>query len=472
MTSTAGRRAAAISTWAKAELARRQLLDFCERADRQYKTPAHVRAIAAMLEDVEAGRRSRVIVLVPPRHGKSRLLQLFTAWYLGRNPERNVVTCSHGQELADRNSRLSRACLEDDRWPFTTKLSSESSAVHRWNTTGGGGLFAVGAGGGITGRGADVLILDDLQHDAGTDAERESTWRWFAEVAVPRLEPGGAVVVIATRWHEDDLVGRLLAAEDGAQWDLLSLPAIALADDPIGRDVGAPLWPERFGAAELERRRIAMGSRAFEAQFNQNPLPATGNLFQRAWLRGYTSLPAMRHTVLSLDAASKVSSTNDYSVLLTAATDGVMYCVLDVVRGRWEFPQLRDQVMTAHSRFHPNAVVIEDASAGVGLAQELQQETNLPILPVPARASKISRAEGVAPLFEAGKVALPQPALGLAWLDDFETELLRFPNGKHDDQVDALVLALMKLRDMAHSSLPAPAGVVRNPLRSWRSLYR
>jgi predicted phage terminase large subunit-like protein len=470
MTSTAGKRTAAISTWAKAELARRQLLDFCQRLDRQYKTPAHVRASAALLEDVEAGRRSRVIVLEPPRHGKSRLLQLFTAWYLGRNPERNVVTCSHGQELADRNSRLSRACLEDDRWPFATKLSAESSAVHRWNTRDGGGLFAVGAGGGITGRGADVLILDDLQHDAGSDTERESTWRWYAEVAVPRLEPGAAVVVIATRWHEDDLVGRMLAAEDGAEWKLLSLPAIATANDPIGRPMGAPLWPERFGAVELESRRVAMGSRAFEAQFNQNPLPATGNLFQRAWLHGYETLPAMRHTVLALDAASKVSSKNDYSVLLTAGTDGVRYFVIDVVRGRWEFPQLRDQLLSAYSHHRPNAIIIEDASAGVGLAQELQQETNLPIIPVPARGSKISRAEGVAPLFEAGKVAVPQPALGLPWLEEFETELLRFPNGKHDDQVDAVVLALTRLRELATTSID-PVCVSVNPAPRRQSMW-
>jgi predicted phage terminase large subunit-like protein len=470
MTPTADRRAAAISTWAKAEIARRQLLDFCQRFHPRFETPAHLRAIMALLQDVEAGRRRRVIVLVPPRHGKSWLLQLFASWYLGRNPQGNVITCSHGQELAERNSRLSRACLENDRWPFATRLSAESAAVHRWNTTDGGGLFAVGVGGGITGHGADVLILDDIQHDAGSDTERGAVWQWYAEVAVPRLEPGGAVVVIATRWHEDDLVGRLLAAEDGHEWDLLSLPAIADVGDPIGRDVGAPLWPERIPIGELERTRIAMGSRAFEAQFNQNPLPATGNLFQRAWLRGYSALPTMTHTVLALDAASKVSATNDYSVLLTAGTDGVRYFVIDVVRGRWEFPQLREQLMQSFRQFHHNAVLIEDASAGVGLAQELAQETNLPIIAVPARGSKISRAESVSPLFEAGKLCLPQSTIAAPWLDAFETELLRFPNGKNDDQVDALVLALTRLRELLTTTMPAPVGVwVPPPVR--RGIY-
>jgi predicted phage terminase large subunit-like protein len=408
---------------------------------------------------------------VPPRHGKSKLLQMCSAWYLGRHPSRDVVTCSYSQELADRNSRLSRACIEDDRWPFECRLSAESSAVHRWNTNAGGGLFAVGVGGGLTGRGANLLVFDDVEHDAGSDGEREAVWRWYSEIATPRLEPAGAIVVVATRWAETDIVGRLLAAEDGATWELLSLPAIAGPEDPLGRDVGEALWPERMDLAELESRRVAMGSRAFEAQFNQNPLPATGNLFQRSWLRGYDALPAMRHTVLALDAASKTSESNDYSVLLTAGTDGLRYYVIDVVRGRWELPQLREQLVHAYSLHRPNAVIIEDASAGVGLAQELQQETNLPIIPVPARGSKISRAESVSPLFEAGKVVLPQPTLKLPWHDDLETELLRFPNGKHDDQVDALVLALSRLRDLIVNASPAPFGMWRPPTQTRRGLY-
>jgi predicted phage terminase large subunit-like protein len=409
-----------------------------------FQAPLHIKKIAELLEDIEAGRKLRVIITVPPRHGKSRLLQIFAAWYLGRNPSKNAITASHSAELAERNSRFTRALVEQYHWPFEARLSADSSAVHRWNLTpSGGGLYAVGAGGSITGRGADLLVLDDIQHDAGTDAERDSAWEWFSETAIPRLEPGGAIVVVATRWSELDVVGRLLAAPDGDQWTVLSLPAIAEADDPLGRAEGEALWPARFSLAELNARRVAMGARAFESQFQQNPAPAEGNLFRAAWLtKRYRELPRLDHVALGFDSAWKTGPQNDYSVMLIAGSNESNYYIVDVIRTKSEYPRLQRLLSEVCEKHHPKSVCIEDAASGTAIIQSLTQSTRLPIIPIQARGSKESRAESITPILEAGKLWLPESA---PWLDEFESELLRFPAGAHDDQVDALVLALTRL---------------------------
>jgi hypothetical protein len=266
------------------ELARRSLLDFATLVYPQFETPPHLRLIAGLLEQIERGELRRLQISVPVRHGKSVLAsQAFPAWFLGRHPERNVILCSHAEELAVRNSRVAKHLVSDERWPFAVELSGDSTAAGRWNTTRGGGVYAIGVGGAITGRGADLLIIDDALHDGLSELERESVYRWYSEVAFPRLEPGGAVIVIGARFAEDDLCGRILESEDGPSWEVVNLPALAEEGDPLGRALGEPLWPARFSLSEIEMRRVAMGSRAFEAQFQQHPTPAAGAIFQRAW---------------------------------------------------------------------------------------------------------------------------------------------------------------------------------------------
>jgi predicted phage terminase large subunit-like protein len=438
------KRVRAIAEAAAAEISRRSLLDFAARMVPSFSAPAHIRRIAELLEDVEAGRKLRVVITVPPRHGKSRLLQIAEAWYLGRNPSKNAITSSHSAELAERNSRFTRALVEQYRWPFEARLSADSSAVHRWNLTpGGGGLYAVGAGGSITGRGADLLVLDDIQHDTGTDVERDSAWEWFSETAIPRLEPGAAIVVLATRWHETDVVGRLLAAPDADQWTVLSLPALAESDDPLGRAEGEALWPERFSLNELNARRVSMGARAFESQFQQNPAPSEGNLFRAVWLtKRYRELPKLDNIALGLDAAWKTGPQHDFSAMLIAGSNATDYYLIDVIRGKWEYPHLRRLLSEICEKHHPKSVCVEDAASGTAIIQELTQSTRLPIIPIQARGSKEARAEAITPILEAGKLWLPESA---PWLDAFESELLRFPAGAHDDQVDALVLTLTRL---------------------------
>jgi len=432
------------------ELARRRLLDFAKRVYPQFQDPPHIRFIAELLESIErgdAGRR-RVLICVPVRHGKSVIAsQVFPAWFLGRHPKHDVILASHSEDLATRNSRIAKELFEDKAWPFEARLSRDSTAAGRWNTTAGGGCYAIGVGGGITGRGANVLIVDDALHDGLSESERETAWRWYSEVAVPRLEPGGAVIVVGARFAGNDLCGRILESEDGPNWLVVRLPAIAEADDPLGRALGDPLWPERISLAELEMRRVQMGSRAFESQFQQNPLPVGGGLIKAEWLQHrYTTIPDDLKITAALDVASKTSLANDFTALIVLGSTKAHHLVLDVQRRRVDFPDLKRMVLAAYETHRPSVIYVEDASGGIPLVQELKRETALPIVPVTAKGSKIARVEAVTGILESGKLLLPDESkVPAPWLLEFERELLGFPGAKHDDQVDALALGLAKL---------------------------
>ncbi len=436
----------AIAAAAKIELARRSLLDFCRRMYPAWQDAAHLSRIAERLEAVERGECRRLMINLPPRHGKSTIVsQCFPAWYLGRNPRKSVIMATHGAELAERNSRAARDIMRDTLWPFESRLSEDSTSAARWNLLDGGGMYAVGVDGSVTGRGADNFILDDLQHDSGTEGEREAAWRWYCEIAIPRLEPGASIIAIGTRFAEDDLFGRILDGPDGADWELLRLPALAEVGDPMGRAVGEALWPDRIPASELDARKRSMGSRWFECQFQQNPLPTEGNIVKGAWLQRYEKAPeSFDKVVCALDAASKTGVSNDYSaiVVLGARPDG--FFVLDVLRRKVEYPELLRMVQATYSQHNPSAIYVEDASAGTQLIQNLRRESSLPIVPVKALGSKVSRVEGITGLLESGRVFFPKDA---PWLVDFERELLAFPNAKHDDMVDAFAMALGQIVD-------------------------
>lgn len=453
---------------AKEELARRSLLDFASFSYPGFETPPHIRYISRFLEELERGEIRRLCVALPVRHGKSVLCsQVFPAWFLGRSPRENVILASHSESLATLHSRVAKHLVEDDRWPFAdVALSTDSASVQRWNVTAGGGMYAIGVGGAITGRGANLLIVDDALHDGLSEAERDSAWRWFREVAVPRLEPGGRVLVVNARFAPDDLAGRIQDSEDASEWTFISLPALAEANDPLGREIGSALWPDRMSIAELESRRVAMGSYAFSAQFQQDPLPAEGNLFKLAWFQNrYKELPqTFRETVhrgfrgrievvreeqdlivvAAVDCAAKVTIASDFSAIVVVATDGRNYYIVDVVRERLEFADLLRKIVDAYTRHKPRLVYCEEASSGIPIVQEMRRTTGIPIVGVPPRGSKLSRAEATSALFEAGRIYLPESA---NWLDPYITEFTRFPGGKNDDMVDATSLAINSIQD-------------------------
>lgn len=333
-------------------------------------------------------------------------------------------------------------------------MSEDSTAAHRFNTTRGGAYFAVGRGGPITGRGANLLILDDLLKDwseANSETIRRALHDWFSSVAYTRLAPGGAIVLIQTRWHEDDLAGRLLAGSSSEHWEVLSLPAIAERDESF-RKQGESLWHAQFPLPELERKRSAIGEQAWVSLYQQRPTAAGGAIFKRDWWQFYKPPVAepFNRIIQSYDTAFKRGSDNDYSVCTTWGVADTGYFLLHLFRGRVEFPELKRLLSSMAEQWKPHAILIEDRASGQSLVQELKHSTALPIIPVKVDTDKVARAQAVTPLMEAGKVFLPESA---SWLNDFIDEMASFPNGVHDDVVDSTTQALNYLRQQPDISL-------------------
>ena len=280
------------------ELVRRQdaaedLISFTEYSHPQYKTAAHHRLIAQKLQQVERGEISRLMIFMPPRHGKSELAsRRFPAWYLGRHPERQIITASYNADLASDFGRDVRNIVgsADFRNVFAITLAQDSQAANGWHTNKGGSYVAAGVGTAITGRGAHILLIDDPvkdRADADSELVRKATWDWYRSTAYTRLMPGGAIIIIQTRWHEDDLAGRLL----DSSWDVLSLQALAEDDDPLNRKVGEALWPAWYNREVLDRTRTVVGDREWSALYQQKPQADEGEYFKREWLRYYQDLP-------------------------------------------------------------------------------------------------------------------------------------------------------------------------------------
>jgi predicted phage terminase large subunit-like protein len=447
-----------------AEAARRRLADFLALLSPTYERPPHARLICEHLEALERRDINRLIVSMPPRHGKTlHVSQAFPAWWLGRRPSESIILASYGAQLAEDNSRRARAFVADGRYPFTTGIAADSAAVNRWATATGGGVIAAGVGGAITGFGAHLLVIDDPvkgREEAESAVIRDRTYSWFTNDALSRLQPNAAVLLTQTRWHEGDLTGCVLNGPDADEWTVLSLPALAEEDDPLGRVEGEALWPEWFNEAALAKTREGMGSRVFAALYQQRPAPAEGATFKRAWLEGrFEKLPKKVRIIQGVDASFGKGVQSDYSAIVTVATDGRDYRVLHAARGRWDFNALCAAIKSEADAWHPEAVIVEDAAAGQSAIQELKRTTGLPIVPVKPLGAKIARADGVSPLFEAGRVFFP--AESSRWREELIEELASFPSGRYDDQVDALVHVLARLRSRGESG-GGIAGVVHH----------
>ena len=432
------------------EQARRDLAAYGAALHRRFELPPHLRALVEALEAVERGEIERLVITMPPRHGKSLVTsQLFSSWFLGRNPTKSIIASSYGQELvSDFGRRVRNFCSERLHRQIFPEcvISDDSDSVHRFHTTLGGAYFAVGAGGPITGRGADLLLIDDpikSAEDANSATFRRSLQTWYESVAYPRLEPAGAIVLIQTRWHEADLAGWLLKEHASEGWKIINFPALAEPDDPLDREEGAALWPARFPVETLQRIREAVGTSAFASLYQQRPTAEGGNVFKRDWFKSYGGPVEVTRTIFSLDCAFKTGQSNDYSVIAIISEAKTGFHVRLVSRGRWEFPELKRQAVALADIWRPHAALIEDAASGQSLIQALKSETRLPILPVKPQGDKVSRAHAVSPLVESGRVCIPESA---AWLSEFLDEVTSFPSAPHDDQTDAFTQALNYLR--------------------------
>ena len=439
----------------KRRQARRNLIPFCKYTFPDYQTPPHLQALSDALESIERGELKRLIVLMPPRHGKSEIISLrFPCWYLAKHPEEYIVQAGYAESIALTHSRRARDIFIT---PEMTRLFPdihhrperagqeiiipERQAAHEWGTKQGGSYYAVGIGGGLTGRGFDIGIIDDPVKDA-EEAEsqtiREKVWDWYRTVFRTRAQPDAALIVVMTRWHQEDLVGRLLkqAKEDPAadQWQILHFKAMA---------DGQALWPEMYPLSVLERIRSSIGGRVFESLYQGNPTVAEGQIIKREWWKYFREPPKFERTIHSWDTAFKDKSQNDYSVCTVWGEAGNGYYLLDVWRDKVEFPELKRVAVALYERDKPDLVIVEDKASGQSLIQELQRNTRIPVLPVKVDRDKVARAYAATPLIEAGKVLLPELA---PWLFDYIEELSAFPNAAHDDQVDSTTQALSFMR--------------------------
>lgn len=450
-------------------LSRKHVLPFVERFNPDYLAGWVHKDICQRLEqfsqDVEDGKSPRLMLFMPPRHGKSTLASVaFPAWHLGKNPKHEFISCSYSGSLAMTFSRKVRQLLREPNYRnifAKTLLDRTSQSVEAWLTTQGGGYVAAGVGGGITGKGANILVIDDPvknREDAESEFNRESVWNWYTSTAYTRLAPGGGVLIILTRWHDDDLAGRLLtAAKDGAdQWEVVKYPAIAEKDEEF-RKTGEALHPERYNLDALQQIQKAVGPRDWVALYQQNPVADEGDYFTRDMIRYYededVDLSQLRY-YCAWDLAIGQRDRNDYSVGLVVGVDEYdnMY-VVDTVRGKFDGFELVEQILDLYETWRPGIVGIEkghiEMAIGPFLEKRVQErrlhEAYFKDLKV-GRRDKEARARAIQGRMQQGMVYFPKEAV---WTGPLVAELLRFPNGTHDDQVDALAWIGLMMTEFA-----------------------
>jgi predicted phage terminase large subunit-like protein len=451
------------------------------------------------LEDLEQGIGPRkLLITMPPRHGKSWLAStLFPIYYLAKKPNRNILATSYNQDLAKTFGRQTR---DNAREPLVAQafpdfvLSEESRAVDDWRTTYGGTYYATGMGGSTTGRAATLLLIDDpikAREEADSPTQRNKTWSYYVSALTTRKqpEPDGTKpieIVILTRWHPDDLAGRIMETEDwkNGEWKHINFPAIREVNANIKKSVaGLPesdpryipqgelssvapskryyyekemraLWEVRFPIEELEKRR-KLDPREFESLYQQNPYIQGGNLIKSSWWQTYDpeDVEPPQMLLVAADTAFKKTETADYSVLMTLGMtrSGDIY-IMDVVRDRYDFPELKRACIMINNVNRGRGLrgfYIEDKASGQSLIQELKSQSGMSVIPYKVNTDKVARLNSVTPLIEGGRVFLPKSA---PWLDIFMAEAETFPNGKHDDQMDALSIGLDAMSRMSVST--------------------
>ena len=431
------------------------LISFTQYTLPSYAPAKHHYLIAEKLEAVERGEIDRLMIFMPPRHGKSELgSKRFPAWYLGRNPTKQIITASYASDLANDFGREVRNIVASEEYAalFDTELRQDSKAANRWHTSDGGVYVAAGVGTATTGRGADLGLIDDPfkdREDADSQLKRDKVWNWYQSTFYTRLMPGAAVILINTRWHDDDLSGRLLEeqAKGGDQWEILELPAID-ADDNA-------LWPEWYDKQALLRIKTAIGTREWSALYQQKPQPDDGTFFQREWFRWYDpdNQPKHLNKYLSSDFAVTEDG-GDFTELgvfgVSAADD--LY-VLDWWSGQTTADVWIDSALDLIKQHNTLAMFGESGSIRRSIEPFLvkrirERRIYSRIEWITRTRDKATSARAFQARCAMGKVYLPKNDIGEALLD----QLLRFPTAKHDDKVDVCALMGMVL-DQAHPAI-------------------
>jgi len=434
--------------------AKNDFLSFVKCVWPEFIEGAHHRHIAKKFNDLATGKISRLIVNMPPRHTKSEFASyLLPSWMVGRNPKLKIIQATHTGELAIRFGRKAKHLIDSEDYAkiFETRLQEDSKAAGRWETAQGGEYFAAGVGGAITGRGADLLIIDDphSEQDALSPGALENAYEWYTSGPRQRLQPGGKIVCVMTRWSTKDLTGMLLSHQKEAkadQWEVVEFPA--LLDHESGTK---PVWPEYWNAEELEKVRATLPVAKWNAQWMQNPTSEEGAIIKREWWRKWKSdvIPPLQHVIQSYDTAFMKKETADFSAITTWGIffpdqdSGANLILLDAVKGRYEFPELRRKALEQFKYWNPESVIVEAKASGLPLTYELRQ-MDIPVSTfTPSKGNdKHVRVNTCAPLFESGMIWAPDQKFA----EEVIEECAAFPHGDHDDLVDSMTMAVMRFR--------------------------
>jgi len=418
----------------------------------------HHKIMAEAFEKIARGELKRLIINMPPRHTKSEFASyLLPAWFLGQFPEKKIIQTAHTAELSVGFGRKVRNLVDSDDFKSvfpSLQLRADSKAAGRWSTNKSGEYFAIGVGGAVTGKGADLLIIDDPHSEqegqSADPAVFDRTYDWYTSGPRQRLQPGGAIVIVMTRWHMRDLTGKIIkssAQRHGSdEWEVIEFPAIMPS--------GSPLWPEFWSKKELEALRSELPPSKWNAQYQQNPTAEEGALVKREWWKTWEHEypPNCEYVIQSWDCAHTKNQRSDYSACITI---GVFYhpdedgatvpqvILLDAYKERLEFPQLKRTAYEKYSEMQPDTLIIEAKAAGLPLIQELRA-TGLPVSQyTPSRGNdKIARLNSISDIFASGMVWAPETR----WAEEVIDEVAAFPAGEHDDLVDAMTQALMRFR--------------------------
>jgi predicted phage terminase large subunit-like protein len=450
------------------------LIAFCKHMQPDYIVGKHHRMLANLLMDIEQGKKDRICVNIPPRHGKSQLVSImFPAWFLGRNPNKKVMMVSHTTDLAVDFGRKVRNLIATDSYKEIfpdVHLAVDSKSAGRWNTNFGGEYYACGIGSALAGRGADLLLVDDPHSEQdvinGNFSTFEKAYEWFTFGARTRLMPGGRVAIIQTRWHMDDLTGRVTddmsKNEKSDQYEIVEFPAILdIVDKETKKSVQKPLWPEFFDLEALLRTKASMPVFQWNAQYQQEPTAEEAALIKREWwgIWKEDSPPSCEYIIMSLDAAAETHNRADFTamttwgVFLNEQKDNYNIILLNSIKKRMEFPELKELAMKEYTLWEPDAFIVEKKNSGVALYQEMRR-MGLPVQEyTPHRGSgdKLARLNSVSDIVSSGLVWVPETR----WAEEVVEEIAGFPFMSHDDLVDATVMALMRFRQGGFIRLPS-----------------
>lgn len=438
---------------------------YCVLMDPKYKPARHLRPLWEKLHSIESGESKRVQTFMPPRHGKTRTAsELFTAWYLGRHPEQHIIFATYAQPLADTRGQVIRRFIQDPKHQAVFPdcvLTRDSNSKAEFVFTKGGSFVALGRKAGGTGRNADGIILDDVikdEKDADSDAAREEVKSFYSSVVITRLHNDTWIHIINTRWHMDDLSGWTLQEHAHEGWDVLSLEAICEThnpdEDPLGRQFGEVLWPERQSLKLLLKKKGSTSARQWAALYQQRPVPSEGLTFNPAWFTKRLRDVADEgekpiKIVQSWDIAQSEKEVNDPSVCTTWHVYKRGVYLANVWRGRLIYPKLRKFVVEHAKEWSPDLILVEGKSNGAPLVDDLQAGSNLPLKAIdPGQDKKLIRAQRASSVPEGGRVAIPEEN-STPWWRDYFIEITTFPASRHDDQVDSTTQFLNWYREFS-----------------------